>query len=48
MKFKVKKRQRTPKYAFPEESYKIARDFSKRLYKEFGDFIKLVVLFGYN
>lgn len=48
MKFKVNKREKKqmPETGYPEESYKIAHKFAKKLYEEFGDFLKVVVLFG--
>ncbi len=48
MQFKVEKRPREkpPEFSVPENSFDTARNFSKIVYKEFGDFIKAIVLFG--
>lgn len=46
MKFKVEKRTRNIDLHYPEKEFNIARDFTKRIYDEFGDFIKAVILFG--
>jgi len=44
MRFEIKKREKEVK--FPQEEFAIARKFTKLLYKEFGDLLKAVVLFG--
>lgn len=48
MQFKVEKRVREKplEFSVPEDSYDVARKFSKIVYREFGDFIKAIVLFG--
>ena len=48
MQFKVEKRSREKplEFSVSEDSYDVARKFSKIVYKEFGDFIKAIVLFG--
>ena len=47
MKFKVDYREaRDATTRYPEAEFKLAKDFSTKLYKEFGDFIKAIVLFG--
>jgi len=46
MKFKIEKKQRMTDLHFPEKEFNIAREFSKRVYQEFGTFIKALVLFG--
>lgn len=44
MKFEVKKREKELKY--PVKEMEIAREFAKKIYNEFGPFIKGLVLFG--
>ncbi len=46
MQFEIKKRDRKQELYYPTEEFNIARDFAQRLYKEFGDFIKALILFG--
>ena len=46
MKFQIKKRTNPNVNKYPSEDMTIARSFAKRLLNEFGDFLKLVVLFG--
>ena len=46
MEFKVKKRDSPKKKEYDKTDMDIAYDFSKKLYKELGDFLKAVVLFG--
>ncbi len=46
MKFKVKKKEVKRKATYPREEFEIAKKFAERVYKEFGPFIKAVVLFG--
>src|SRR3989344_1850324 len=48
MQFDVQKRTREnqPEFSVPEDAFDTARKFSKIVYKEFGDFIKAIVLFG--
>ena len=46
MKFKIEKKERATELHFPEKEFKIARNFSKRVYQEFGTFIKALILFG--
>ncbi|MEK6864459.1 MAG: hypothetical protein AABX27_04150 [Nanoarchaeota archaeon] len=45
MKFKVQKKEKK-KIPYPEAEFALAQKFSQRLWKEFGDFIKAIVLFG--
>ncbi len=44
MKFDIQKKIRP--FKFPQEEIQLARKFSEKIYKEFGDFVKAVVLFG--
>ena len=44
MKFKINRYEK--KFDYPEEEMKVARIFAKRLYKEFGEFTKGIILFG--
>ena len=46
MQFKIEKRERKTDIHFPEKEFSIAREFAKRTYKEFGTFIKALILFG--
>ncbi len=46
MEFRIEKRKRNIDIHYPKEEFDIARDFSSRIYKEFGAFIKSLVLFG--
>ena len=46
MKFQIKPRQKININKYPNEDVDLARSFAKRLYNEFGDFLKIVVLFG--
>lgn len=46
MKFEVKKKTNPNLTKYPNEDLTIARSFAKRLYNEFGDFLKAIVLFG--
>lgn len=46
MKFEVKARVNPNIERYPNEDITIARSFAKRLYNEFGPFLKAVVLFG--
>jgi predicted nucleotidyltransferase len=47
MKFKIKKRDdRDTTTAYPPTEFQIAKDFSQRIYKELGEFLKAVILFG--
>ena len=47
MKFKVDYREaRDITTRYPEAEFKLAKDFSTKLYNEFGDFIKAIILFG--
>lgn len=47
MKFNVKKRAKKKlPTGFPEEAYNTARKFAEQAYKEFGDFIRAIILFG--
>ncbi|MAG77860.1 hypothetical protein CL616_00685 [archaeon] len=45
MKFQVKKKERKS-VDYPHEEYEIAKTFAKRVYQEFGQFVKAIVLFG--
>ena len=44
MEFKIQKNRRTTQHT--QEELNTARKFAQQLYKEFGDFLKAVVLFG--
>ncbi|RME54967.1 hypothetical protein D6777_02150 [Candidatus Woesearchaeota archaeon] len=46
MKFQEKKRTRKIDLNYDKEGFELAKKFAKLLYKEFGDFIKAVVVFG--
>ncbi len=46
MKFKVEKKAKKVKGDFPKKEFDIAKKFAQRAYKEFGGFIKAIVLFG--
>lgn len=47
MRFKVKKREkRDVEKFYPETDFEIAKKFAERVYKEFGEFVRAVVLFG--
>lgn len=46
MEFRLEKRKRNIDIHYPKEEFDIARDFASRIYKEFGTFIKSLVLFG--
>lgn len=46
MKFQVKPREKPNINKYPTEDVDLARSFAKRIYNEFGDFLKIVVLFG--
>ncbi len=47
MKFQVKRRgARDVQKQFPQEDFEIAKTFANRLYKEFGEFTKAVIVFG--
>src|SRR3989338_9227717 len=46
MKFDIEKRQRKFDIHYPDDEFKIAREFALRLYKEFGDFLRSLILFG--
>ncbi len=46
MEFRIEKRRRKTDIHYPKEEFDIARDFASRIYKEFGTFIKSLVLFG--
>lgn len=46
MEFKIEKRERNVDIHYPKEEYDTAREFASRLYKEFGPFVKALVLFG--
>ncbi|MFH1332585.1 MAG: hypothetical protein ABIH63_04870 [archaeon] len=46
MEFRIEKRKRNVDIHYPKEHFDIARDFASRVYKEFGPFIKALVLFG--
>lgn len=45
MKFKVKKKART-KVTYPKNEFTIAQKFAQRVYNEFSDFVKAIILFG--
>ncbi|MEM4245553.1 MAG: hypothetical protein QXR60_05120 [Candidatus Nanoarchaeia archaeon] len=46
MEFRIEKRKRAYDIHYPKEEFDIARDFATRVYKEFGTFIKALILFG--
>ena len=46
MDFRIEKRIRKSNLHYPEKEFDIARRFSKKIYNEFGEFVKAVVLFG--
>ncbi|MBI5872493.1 hypothetical protein HZB88_05440 [archaeon] len=47
MKFQVKKREkREVEKFYPQTDYEIAKKFAVRVYNEFGEFIRAIVLFG--
>lgn len=46
MKFEVSHRLPPAVAAYPSENLELARKFSKRIYAEFGNFLKAVVVFG--
>ena len=46
MQFRVEPRQRKREFHIPQKEFEIARNFAERLYKEFGNFIKGIILFG--
>lgn len=46
MEFKIEKRERKIELHFPEKEFNIAREFAKRVYQEFGTFVKALILFG--
>ena len=46
LEFKVHKRESPKKHDYGKEDVDIAYDFAKKAYKEFGDFLKGIVLFG--
>ncbi|MDP3918448.1 MAG: hypothetical protein Q8Q35_00900 [Nanoarchaeota archaeon] len=47
MKFKIKyKERRDTEQQYPQNEFQTAKKFSSRLYNEFGEFIKAIVLFG--
>lgn len=46
MKFKIPKRSAAFEKKYPREALKIARKFAKKVYKELGDFVVALTLFG--
>lgn len=46
MEFKIEKRTRPIELHFPEQEFNIAREFARRIYQEFGTFVKALILFG--
>ncbi len=46
MKFPLKSRTKKQRVSYKKNDFDIAKTFTERLYKEFGTFIKAVVLFG--
>ncbi|MDP2909141.1 MAG: nucleotidyltransferase domain-containing protein [Nanoarchaeota archaeon] len=46
MQFKIEKRARQTDLHFSEKDFGVAREFAKRVYQEFGAFIKALILFG--
>jgi uncharacterized protein (UPF0332 family)/predicted nucleotidyltransferase len=46
MKFDIKKKESPAKGKYKKEDIDIAYDFAKKAYKEFGSFLKAIVLFG--
>ncbi|MBM3199375.1 hypothetical protein FJZ53_00440, partial [Candidatus Woesearchaeota archaeon] len=46
MEFKIEKRERQTDLHFPDKDFDTAREFAKRVYQEFGVFVKALILFG--
>ena len=46
MKSKIQKRDVPLLAKYPQEDYDTARTFASKIYKEFGSFIRAVVIFG--
>jgi predicted nucleotidyltransferase/uncharacterized protein (UPF0332 family) len=46
MKFKIKARESINIHKYPTEDLTVVRSFAKRIKYEFGDFLKMVILFG--
>jgi len=46
MEFRIEKKTRKSNLHFPDQEFDIARKFSKKLYKEFSEFVKAVIIFG--
>ncbi len=46
MEFEIQKRELTQKDDFQEDDLELAYKFTNRVYKEFGDFLRAVVIFG--
>jgi predicted nucleotidyltransferase len=46
MEFRIEKRKRNIDIHYPKDEFDIARDFATRVYKEYGGFIKSLVIFG--
>ncbi len=46
MKFKINPRENPNIQEYPREETEIAREFAKKVYDEFGSFVKSVILFG--
>lgn len=46
MEFKISKRENPHIRKYSQQDLDVAREFSKKIYKEFGTFIKAIVLFG--
>mgnify|MGYP006283464019 FL=1 len=46
MKFSVEKNKNPNLENYSEDVYRIAYDFSQKVYKEFGSFLRSIVLFG--
>jgi len=46
LKFEIEKRKRKTNVVYPKKELEIAREFAERAYREFGTFIKALVVFG--
>lgn len=46
MKFDIKKRSNPNRAKYSREEYELAAEFAKSAYKEFGSFVKAIILFG--
>ncbi len=46
MKFDIERKERKTSLYYPKTEFEIARVFAKKVYEEFGDFLRAVILFG--